>query len=137
MMFRKIAIIGLGLIGSSIGHAALRGKLAQQVVGYDANADVRARSLEEFGELVRHPGEEFAYVLEGAVYLHTSLYTPVRLNVGDSIYFDSGMAHAYLKADSGPCRVLSICSGPESQLIEAVRRENPEKPKSGRKRKKV
>src|SRR5262249_20839606 len=28
-------------------------------------AEVRARTLEEFGELVRHEGEEFAFVLEG------------------------------------------------------------------------
>jgi len=44
MMFNKIAIIGLGLIGSSIGHAAKRGKLAGAVVGFDASDDVRARS---------------------------------------------------------------------------------------------
>jgi cyclohexadieny/prephenate dehydrogenase len=49
MMFDKIAIIGLGLIGSSIGHAAkranLQGKsLAGEIVGFDASEDVRARS---------------------------------------------------------------------------------------------
>jgi cyclohexadieny/prephenate dehydrogenase len=42
--FDKIAIIGLGLIGSSIAHAARRGKLAAEVVGFDASADVRARA---------------------------------------------------------------------------------------------
>src|ERR1700734_1457189 len=79
-------------------------------------AELRTRSLEEFGELIRHPGEEYAYVLEGTVIFHTELYAPLTLRKGDSIYFDSGMGHAYLAADSGPCRVLSICSGPESQL---------------------
>ena len=83
-------------------------------------AELRARTLEEFGELVRHPGEEYAYVLEGEVEFHTSLYTPVRLKKGDSIYFDSGMGHAYLAAADGPCRVLSICSGLETQLIAAT-----------------
>jgi transcriptional regulator with XRE-family HTH domain len=83
-------------------------------------AQVRARSLAEFGEMVRHPGEEYAYVLEGAVELHTDLYAPVRLEQGDSMYFDSGMAHAYIAASDGPCRVLSICSGAESQLIAAL-----------------
>ena len=82
-------------------------------------ADVRARSLEAFGEMIRHPGEEYAFILEGAVELHTNLYAPVRLEVGDSIYFDSGMAHAYLAAIDGPCRVLSICSGEESQIRAA------------------
>ena len=43
-MFDKIAIIGLGLIGSSIAHAARRGKLAKEIAGFDASADVRARA---------------------------------------------------------------------------------------------
>lgn len=86
-------------------------------------ADLYARSLEEFGEMIRHPGEEYAYVLEGTVEFHSELYAPLVLSKGDSIYFDSGMGHAYLAAEAGPCRVLSICSGPESQLIEAVRRD--------------
>ncbi|MGI9168700.1 MAG: helix-turn-helix domain-containing protein, partial [Caulobacteraceae bacterium] len=83
-------------------------------------AEVRARSLAEFGEMIRHPGEEYAYVLEGAIDLHTDLYAPVRLETGDSIYFDSGMGHAYLAAAPGACRVLSICSGEESHLIAAL-----------------
>ncbi|GAM97785.1 transcriptional regulator of HTH_3 family [alpha proteobacterium U9-1i] len=82
-------------------------------------AEIRARSLEEFGALVSHSGEEFTYVLEGAVDLHTSLYAPVRLNVGDSIYFDSGIGHAYIAVGEGVCRVLSICTGAEAQLIAA------------------
>jgi transcriptional regulator with XRE-family HTH domain len=82
--------------------------------------DIRARSLQEFGELVRHSGEEYAYVLEGEIELHTSAYAPVRLKAGDSIYFDSTMGHAYIAAADGPCRVLGVCSGTESQMIAAV-----------------
>ncbi len=40
--FRKLAIIGLGLIGSSIAHAARRGGLATEIAGFDASADVRS-----------------------------------------------------------------------------------------------
>jgi hypothetical protein len=47
------------------------------------------------------------------------MFAPVRLNVGDSIYFDSAIGHAYLAASDGPCRVLSICTGREAQLIAA------------------
>jgi transcriptional regulator with XRE-family HTH domain len=83
-------------------------------------AEIKARSLEEFGDLVRHAGEEYAYVLEGTVDLHTSLYAPVRLNAGDSIYFDSGMGHAYVAVGTATCRVLSICTGAEAQLIAAM-----------------
>jgi transcriptional regulator with XRE-family HTH domain len=86
-------------------------------------AELHARTIEEFGEMVRHPGEEYAYVLEGVAEFHSELYAPVKLRKGDSIYFDSGVGHAYLAADTGPCRVLSICSGPESQVMEAVRRD--------------
>lgn len=83
-------------------------------------AELHARSLEEFGELIRHPGEEYAYVLEGEIDLYTSVYAPVRLKAGDSIYFDSGMGHAYIAVGEGPCRVLSLCSAPETQLIAAT-----------------
>lgn len=86
-------------------------------------AEIKIRSLAEFGELVTHPGEEFAYVLEGAVDLYTALYAPVRLNVGDSIYFDSAMGHAYIAAGEGTCRVLSICTGAEAQLQAVVDRK--------------
>lgn len=82
-------------------------------------AEPHARSLAEFGELVRHAGEEYAYVLEGAVELHTDLYATIRLETGDSIYFDSGMGHAYIAVGAGRCRVLSICSATQSQLLEA------------------
>jgi transcriptional regulator with XRE-family HTH domain len=94
-------------------------------------AELHARTLEEFGELIRHPGEEYAFVLEGEVDLHTSLYAPLRLKTGDSIYFDSGMGHAYIAASAGRCRVLSLCTAPETQLIAASagrpRAEHPRK----------
>lgn len=73
-----------------------------------------ARSLDEFGEMIRHPGEEFVYVLKGTLELHTSIYAPVRLEEGDSIYFDSDMPHAYISAGPGPCTVLSVCSNPRN-----------------------
>jgi transcriptional regulator with XRE-family HTH domain len=84
-------------------------------------AEIHARSLSEFGELIRHPGEEFAMVLEGAVDLHTDLYAPARLETGDSIYFDSGMAHAYIAVSDGPCRILSVCTSdePNAELMSA------------------
>jgi transcriptional regulator with XRE-family HTH domain len=91
-------------------------------------AELRVCSLEEFGELIRHPGEEYAFVLEGSVVFHTELYAPLSMSKGDSIYFDSGMGHAYLAGEEGPCRVLAICSGPESQLKEALNRAAFPKP---------
>ena len=83
-------------------------------------AEPHAQSIAEFGELIRHPGEEFVYVLDGTVDLHTDLYAPVRLEAGDSMYFDSGMGHAYIAVGLKRCRVLSICTATQSQLIEAL-----------------
>jgi cyclohexadieny/prephenate dehydrogenase len=45
-MFDKIAIIGPGLIGSSIAHATKRGKLAGVIAAFDNNAAVRTRARE-------------------------------------------------------------------------------------------
>ena len=83
-------------------------------------AELRAHRPDEPEDLVRHPGEEYAYVLEGEVELHTSLYRPVHLRAGDSIYFDSGMGHAYLAAREGPCRVLSLCAVTGKQRAEGL-----------------
>lgn len=79
--------------------------------------EVRARSMEEFGELIGHSGEELIYVLEGAIEVHTSLYAPLRLEKDDSVYLDSEMPHAYIAAAPGMCRILSICSASEAQLL--------------------
>jgi transcriptional regulator with XRE-family HTH domain len=72
--------------------------------------DIKVRSIEEIEEFTRHAGEEFTYVIEGAVEFHTELYAPTRLNAGDSVYFDAGMGHAYVAAAPGTCRVLSVCT---------------------------
>jgi hypothetical protein len=76
--------------------------------------EIRARTLEEFAEefggLIRHPGEEFTFVVEGELTFLSELYAPVRLGAGDSIYFDSEMGHAYLKASDAPCRTITTCS---------------------------
>ena len=89
----------------------------------------RARSMEEFGDWVRHPGEEYTFIIEGTVDFYSELYAPVRLEKGDSIYFDSGMGHAYIAVGETPCQALTICSGDESQLMSAVdRASEPEQP---------
>jgi len=44
--FERVAIIGLGLIGGSLGHAIKRAGLAGHVAGYARSAETRARALE-------------------------------------------------------------------------------------------
>lgn len=82
---------------------------------------IRAKSLEEFGELVRHPGEEYLYIVEGAITAHTEFYDPVELRVGQSIYIDSTMGHAYIAAKG--CKeavVLAVCSSADDSLLESL-----------------
>ena len=45
-MIQRLALIGLGLIGSSIAHAAKRGALCDEIVGYARSAETRATALE-------------------------------------------------------------------------------------------
>ena len=71
-----------------------------------------ARTVEEFGAMIRHPGQEFILILEGAMEIHTEFYQPVRLEEGESMYFDSMMGHAYLTASDIPCRFLTVCTKP-------------------------
>ena len=44
--FDRVALIGLGLIGSSLGHAMKRAGLACEIVGSARSETTRARSLE-------------------------------------------------------------------------------------------
>ncbi len=82
---------------------------------------IRAKSAEEFGELVRHSGEEYIYVLEGQIKVHTEFYDPVVLKPGESIYLDSNMGHAYVTADGcEEATVLGICSSTDESHMEAL-----------------
>lgn len=82
---------------------------------------IRAKSVAEFGELVHHAGEEYIYVLEGRVEIHTEFYDPLILNTGESIYLDSNMGHAYVAAEGcEEATVLGICSAAEEGLMESL-----------------
>jgi len=87
--------------------------------------EVRARTMDEFraefGDFIRHPGEEFAFVIDGEVDFCTDLYEPLRLRQGDTLYFDSEMGHAYLKASDGPCRLVAASAAPGSRVTLAQR----------------
>ncbi|HWI89450.1 MAG TPA: XRE family transcriptional regulator [Sphingomicrobium sp.] len=85
--------------------------------------DVQARSVDELGGLVRHSGEEYLYVLRGSMELHSDLYAPLPLGPGDSVYFDSGMAHGYVRTSTDACTVLAVCAGQGiQQLAETARK---------------
>ena len=82
---------------------------------------IRAKSAQEFGELVRHSGEEYIYVLEGGIKVLTEFYDPVVLAVGESIYIDSNMGHAYVTAEGcEEATVLGVCSSTEESLMDSL-----------------
>jgi transcriptional regulator with XRE-family HTH domain len=82
---------------------------------------IRAKSLSQFGDLVRHSGEEYIHVLEGAVVVHTEFYDPVTLHAGEGIYIDSNMGHAYVAAEGcDEATVLGICSSADESLMSSL-----------------
>ncbi len=84
-------------------------------------ATIRAKTLEEFGDLVRHPGEEYVYVLTGSIEVHSEYYDPVVLREGESIYIDSNMGHAYLAAPGcDEATTLAVCSSADEDLMTSL-----------------
>lgn len=78
--------------------------------------DIKVRSIDDFGDLMRHSGEEYVLVLEGECEFHSDIYAPSLLQKGDSVYFDASMGHGYVAVGDGPCRILSVCSATDADL---------------------
>ena len=102
----------------------LAGKKMTPMIG-----TITSRTLAESNGLLRHEGEEFSYVLEGRLELHTEFYSPLVLDVGGSVYFDSTMGHAYTSIGEQTLKVLCVCTTPEHVLEHSMRPEgSPEAP---------
>lgn len=71
---------------------------------------VKHRTLEEFGTMSKHTGEEFILVLSGEIELHSEHYNPVHLGPGESIYIDSTMPHAMISTGKELAQILSVCT---------------------------
>ncbi|MCL1078639.1 XRE family transcriptional regulator [Parashewanella spongiae] len=69
---------------------------------------VHARSFDDFGEWVRHDGEEFLIVLEGEIQLLTEFYKPRKLSTGDSAYYDANMGHLVISTSDEDALILWI-----------------------------
>ena len=61
---------------------------------------------------IRHPGQEFVFVLKGSVIIHLENRVPAVLNTGDSAYFDSNQGHIYSAAGKEGAEVLFLTSPP-------------------------
>jgi Cupin domain. len=57
---------------------------------------------------VRHEGEEFLLVLDGAVRFFTEFYAPIDLAEGDSAYYDAGMGHCVVSTSERDATILWV-----------------------------
>ncbi|PIE08858.1 MAG: transcriptional regulator [Rhodobacterales bacterium] len=88
-------------------HELLAGALSRKAM-LPYRARVRARSFDEFDGWVRHDGEEFLYVLTGAVRLITEFYAPIEMRRGDSAYYDASMGHNVISVSAEDALILWV-----------------------------
>lgn len=73
---------------------------------------IKARSFAAFEDFISHPGEEFIYILRGEITVHLKDRDPVVLYPGDTLYFDSGLGHAYVSTGETDAVLLGVCWKP-------------------------
>nr|WP_325252127.1 XRE family transcriptional regulator [Amylibacter sp.] len=83
-------------------------------------ATIKAGSLQEFGPLEQHGGEEFLFVLEGDIEVHSEFYAPLSLSKGEGVYLDSSMGHAYVNKTDTQAEVICICTERQSLNHQSV-----------------
>ena len=80
-------------------------------------ADVLCTDIRDYGPYTHHDGEEFNYVISGALEFHSDVYAPVILRAGDSIYFDAEMGHAHIRVGDEPCRLLGMITPRTATIV--------------------
>jgi transcriptional regulator with XRE-family HTH domain len=99
------------------------GMLADALTGkrmLPMRAHIRARSVDDFPDYIRHPGEEFVFVLGGEIELRFENGDTFRLAPGDSLYFDSAVGHVYLSVSEEPAEILACCTGTDVRELGDV-----------------
>lgn len=105
---------------SGEGHAAAFGAHSAKAAGHDllqksfapltvtlAPSDGRPQPRTTL------PGEVYLFVLEGVAVLETDVYAPLKLQPGDSVYFDGATEHNLHAGNGAPCKALLIVAGDE------------------------
>jgi transcriptional regulator with XRE-family HTH domain len=82
-------------------------------------ATIKAQSVQEFSRFINHPGEEFVYVVEGQLTFQIEGHEPRVLEPGDSVYFDSGLGHAYLSTGAVEAKLIVVCWHPQGSDSDA------------------
>ena len=72
-------------------------------------------------QLSEQGGEEYIYVLEGSVRVHTEFYEPLLLRKGESMYIDSSMGHAYSAGDGCiEAALLRVCADAGARALPLI-----------------
>lgn len=88
-------------------HELLATELTQKKM-VPFRTEVHARDFAEYPEWIRHEGEEFLFVLSGAILFYTEFYEPAELHEGDSAYYDCTMGHALVSTSQDDAEVLWV-----------------------------
>lgn len=75
-----------------------------------AYARIIARERGQFDDFIRHPGQEFALVLQGRVRIEFETGEAVSIGPQETAYFDSQVGHIYLSEseDGGDAHVMVV-----------------------------
>jgi len=71
---------------------------------------IGSRSLAQFPDYIRHPGQEFVMVLAGRVRIQFETGELIELARQESAYFDSGVGHVYLSIGRTDAQVVCVMS---------------------------
>lgn len=85
-----------------LGTTAL-GKIMSPVL-----ATIHARAIEGPDNFAKHDGEEFVYVISGAIDVHFDTGEMIQMSRGDSLHFDSRIGHAYVSTSRQLAKVIAV-----------------------------
>ena len=71
---------------------------------------IEGRTVQEFSDFVRHPGQEFVMVLSGSVRIRFETGESIALKRLESAYFDSAVGHVYLSTSRRPAELVVVMS---------------------------
>ena len=104
------------------GHAITYEFLASEATHKPINPTfgiVHARKINGPEDYAKHAGVEFTYVLSGAIEVHFEDGSHVRLNRGDSLYFESRIGHAYISVSKSPAQVVGVITAESNHIADA------------------
>jgi transcriptional regulator with XRE-family HTH domain len=98
-------------VGNQIGRRAAADLLAKTFA--PVVLDLTVSDLAAHGPMRTLPGEAYVLILAGRAVLHSHLYAPLSLSVGDGVYFDGRSDHALISAPGETATALLVVAGDE------------------------